>query len=81
MRMLEAEAVRDAVLGCFGYVGHTRPHGSMMSQAGDGVVGGRPNAPRAGGAITEEQIAKANSLHRSIYYQCLAIYYRCARAV
>lgn len=67
VRMLEAEAVRDAVLAASGMLDVSRPHGSMMSQAGDGVVGGRPNAPRAGGGITEEQIAKANSLHRSIY--------------
>ncbi len=67
VRTLEAEAVRDAVLVASGLLDASRPHGSMISLAGDGVVGGRPNAPRAGGAITEEQIAKANSLHRSIY--------------
>ena len=67
VRTLEAEAVRDAVLVASGLLDASRPHGSMISLAGDGVVGGRPNAPRAGGSITEEQIAKANSLHRSIY--------------
>ncbi len=67
VRTLEAEAVRDAVLAASGLLDSSRPHGSMISLAGDGVVGGRPNAPRAGGAITEEQIAKASSLHRSIY--------------
>lgn len=67
VRMLEAEAVRDAVLVASAMLEPTRPHGSMISLAGDGVVGGRPNAPRAGGSITEEQITKANSLHRSIY--------------
>ena len=67
VRTLEAEAVRDAVLAASGLLDTARPHGSMISLAGDGVVGGRPNAPRAGGSITEEQIAKASSLHRSIY--------------
>ncbi len=67
VRTLEAEAIRDAVLVASGMLDSTRPHGSMISLAGDGIVGGRPNAPRAGGAITEEQIAKASSLHRSIY--------------
>ncbi len=66
-RTLEAEAVRDAVLVAAGMLDMSRPHGSLISMAGDGVIGGRPNAPRAGGSLTEEQIAKANSQHRSIY--------------
>lgn len=67
VRMLEAEAVRDAVLSASALLDTTRPHGSLISLAGDGVVGGRANAPRAGGSITEDQVTKANSPHRSIY--------------
>ena len=66
VRMLEAEAVRDAMLSAAGMLDLERPHGSMISLAGDGVVGGRAQGPR-GGAISEEQIAKANSTHRSLY--------------
>ncbi|MCC6507676.1 MAG: PSD1 domain-containing protein, partial [Pirellulaceae bacterium] len=66
LKTLEAEAVRDAVLVAAGALDHSRPHGSLISQAGDGVIGGRPNAPRAAG-LGEEQIAKAQGLYRSIY--------------
>ncbi len=66
VRTLEAEAVRDTILVASGLLDKTRPHGSMISMAGDGVVGGRPNGGRTGG-LSEEQIAKAVANYRSIY--------------
>ncbi len=65
-RTLEAEAVRDAMLSAAGLLEQNRPHGSLISQAGDGVIGGRANG-RGGGGITEDSIAKAGGTFRSIY--------------
>ncbi|MGN6134854.1 MAG: PSD1 and planctomycete cytochrome C domain-containing protein [Aureliella sp.] len=65
-RMLEAEAVRDAMLSASGKLDLVRPHGSLISRAGDGVIGGRPNGPAFNG-LAEDQITGIQANYRSLY--------------
>lgn len=65
-RTLEAEAVRDALLNAAGTLDLERPHGSLISRAGDGIIGRpRPNGRRKG--VTEEDITKIDTNYRSVY--------------
>lgn len=61
-RILDAEAMRDAVLSSAAILDLERPHGSLISRAGDGVIGGR----RQGG-LSEEEITKVSGTYRSVY--------------
>lgn len=61
-RALEAECLRDGLLAASGSLRPDRPHGSMISRSGDGVIGGR-----RGLGVTEEEITSANDPHRSLY--------------
>jgi Protein of unknown function (DUF1549)/Protein of unknown function (DUF1553)/Planctomycete cytochrome C len=61
-RPLEAECLRDGLFATSGSLKPERPHGSLISRAGDGPIGQR----RVTG-IAEEQITSANDPHRSIY--------------
>lgn len=62
LKPISAEAMRDAMLAASGVLDSTRPVGSMVSESGDGVIGGR----RQGG-LQESQIAAADGNFRSIY--------------
>ena len=66
-RTLEAEAVRDALLCASGMIDLSRPHGSHISRAGDTVIGAPAAAAGRALGLSEDQITKADSNHRSIY--------------
>ncbi len=60
-RSLDAESLRDGLLFASGRLDYERPRGSMMSAAGDGLIGSRRNG------ISEEMITSADPPYRSIY--------------
>jgi hypothetical protein len=61
-RRLDAESIRDAMLAAAGSLDLKAPVASLIGRAGDGPIGGERFQ-----AITEEQVAKADHSHRSIY--------------
>ncbi|MGN6546485.1 MAG: PSD1 and planctomycete cytochrome C domain-containing protein [Aureliella sp.] len=65
-RTLEAEAVRDTLLSAAGTLDLARPHGSLISKAGDGILG-RPRPNPRGRGVTEEDITKIDADYRSVY--------------
>jgi hypothetical protein len=61
-RRLDAECIRDAMLAASGVLDLAPKPGSTIASAGDGPIGGPRNH-----AMTEEEIAKADTNARSIY--------------
>ncbi len=61
-RRLDAESIRDAMLYAAGALDLKPPAGSLIGRAGDGPIGGPRNM-----ALTEEQVARADTDARSIY--------------
>ncbi len=61
-RRLDAEAIRDAMMCAAGTLELSRPPASLIGRAGDGPLGG-PRRSR----LSEDNVAKANDNHRSVY--------------
>jgi hypothetical protein len=61
-RRLDSESIRDAMLAASGELDLKRQVGSILSNVGDGPVGGPRNH-----VITEDPIIKANGNFRSLY--------------
>lgn len=61
-RRLDAETIRDSMLVVSGKLDAAPVKGSLIALAGDGPIGGDRFR-----VLTEDQIEKANHLHRSIY--------------
>ncbi len=61
-RRLDAECVRDAMLAASGELDLAPKPGSVIARAGDGPIGGPRNR-----AMSEEEVAKADSNTRSIF--------------
>ena len=61
-RRLDAECIRDSMLAASGALDVKPPPASLIALAGDGPIGGPRNH-----AMTEEEVAKADSDTRSIY--------------
>jgi len=62
LKPMTAEALRDGMLAASGMLDTQRPIGSLVSQSGDGVIGGRRFV-----GLQESQIAAAEGNYRSIY--------------
>lgn len=64
LRAIEAEGLRDALLAAAGVLDLDRPQGSIVSRAGDSVVGGNRLV-----GLSEDRIVSAEDdfFHRSIY--------------
>ena len=62
-RRLDAECLRDAMLAAGGNLDLQAPIGSLIGQAGNGMIGG----PARGVGIREEQIVNAGGNFRSVY--------------